>query len=394
MVAEIDRYHKTYSMLQEFGSALGRTQPGASSLALFMYTLCKSDYPQSETFRALLGFRYLGLSFEEGLREFRSNRYFLDALGLGLLPTADMIRSVITVAEEKATTFGLSGSFESLASTFIADQTATSFENDLPAIFRGHRMPRLTIADWSFLDDHGYLIVEDALPLELCDYLSERLKALAKFESTSKKGGYFYGSGRMQRVYHLLGKDEIFRDLLLHPVCDQVMSHMFYRATYHDKYYLTSFHGNILKPGAEPQIWHVDANVPEPLPPWIIRSNSNYVIQDYTEVNGSTEIVARSHKQLRKPNKLEAESHEFERIKMCAPKGSLVFWHGHLWHRSGANNSLEDRAALLATYAASFFREVCMEENPYLHFNTNISSHLSPQLKRLLGWHHGSKDYT
>jgi ectoine hydroxylase-related dioxygenase (phytanoyl-CoA dioxygenase family) len=270
---------------------------------------------------------------------------------------------------------------------------ANAITDDLPDIFRKHRMPTITDADLSSLDEQGYLVVKDAIPLELCDHLYQRLSAIAEFESTSKKGGYFYGSGSMQRVYQLLGKDEIFRNLLLHPICDQVMSHMFYRPTYHDKYYLTSFHGNILQPGAEPQIWHVDANVPDPLPTWIIRANSNFVIQDYTEENGATEIIPGSHKLLRKPNKAEAESHKFERLQMCAPKGSLVFWHGHLWHRSGSNYSSGNRAALLATYAASFFREVCMEENPFLYLNTNTSSSLSPQLKRLIGWDHGAKYY-
>lgn len=393
MDPEIARYRKTYSTLHEFGKMLARTHHDSSLLGRLIGALCQSDTPRSETFRALLGFRYLGLTFEEGLLEFRSNRYFLDSLDLKLLPSPDTVFSAIAEAEHEASILGLSKSFQSLVDTFIAEHMAKSSVNELPSIFRGHRMPILTNVDWSFLNENGYLIVRDAIPHELCDYLSERLKTLAQFESTSKKGGYFYGSGRMQRVYHLLGKDDIFRELLLHPICDEVMSHMFFRPTYHDKYYLTSFHGNILQPGAEPQIWHVDANVPDPLPSWIIRSNSNFVIQDYTKENGATEIILGSHKFLRKPNKAEAESLKFERIQMCAAKGSLVFWHGHLWHRSGANHTSVNRAALLATYAASFFREVCMEENPYLYLNTNTSTLLSPQMKRLLGWNHGAKDY-
>jgi hypothetical protein len=391
----IDRtsYHRTYSMIKEFGDELHRLPSGGSVLNKLWSQFLLPSYPKAETARALIGFRFFGLSLQAGLLEFRSNRFFLDSIGISLLPSEDDLKSVVKEVESRSIELGIYESFESLVDRFVEELVQSKSVSELPGIFSGHCMPVLTESDWSFLEEWGYLVVENALPLDLCDQLNERLAALARFESGSKRGGYFYGSGLMQRVYQLLGKDEIFRELLLHPICDQVMSQMFFRPTYHDKYYLTSFHGNILQPGAEPQIWHVDANVPEPLPPWIIRSNSNYVIQDYTPENGATEIIPGSHKFLRKPSKGEAESHEYERIQMCAPKGALIFWHGHLWHRSGANRSAMNRTALLATYTASFFREVCLEENPYLYFNANTVERLSQPLKRLLGWEHGAKDY-
>ncbi len=387
------RYHRTYSMIKEFGNELHRLPSDGSVLNKLWSQFLLPSYPKAETTRALIGFRFFGLSLQAGLLEFRSNRFFLDSIGIRLLPSESDLKAVVQEVECRSIELGIHESFESLIDRFVEELVQSKSASELPAIFSGHCMPVITESDWSFLEEWGYLVVENALSLDLCDQLNERLDALARFESSSKRGGYFYGSGLMQRVYQLLGKDEVFRELLLHPICDQVMSKMFFRPTYHDKYYLTSFHGNILQPGAEPQIWHVDANVPEPLPSWIIRSNSNYVIQDYTNENGATEIVPGSHKFLRKPNKGEAESHEYKRIQMCAPKGSLIFWHGHLWHRSGANRSAINRAALLATYTASFFREVCMEENPYLYFNTNTAERLSQPLKRLLGWEHGAKDY-
>ncbi len=393
MTDETSRHRRTYSQLKDFTDGLQQSNVRSSPLSEVVHSFLMPTTPASAATKTWVGFRFLGLNLEAGLLEFRSNRFFLDALSLPLMPEESELLSTRSQIESAARKLELPASIEQLLDSFVQDQLGALMATDLPSIFRGHRMPVLTETDWMFLEDHGYLVVKNALPLDLCDHLGDRLNALARFEAGSQRGGYFYGSGRMQRVYQLLGKDELFRDLLLHPICDQVMSHMFFRATYHDKYYLTSFHGNLLQPGAEPQIWHVDANVPDPLPSWIIRSNSNYVIQDYTEENGATEIIPGSHKLLRKPNKAEAEGHGLKTIQMCAPKGSLVFWHGHLWHRSGANRSSGNRAALLAAYAASFFREVCMEENPYLYFNTNTSVRFSPQLKRLLGWEHGVKDY-
>ena len=387
------RYERTYTLLKEFASAFDWPPANRSSLNDLWAEVLNPSHPRMEAVRTLMGFRFLGLSIQDGLLNFRSNRFFLDSLGLALLPSEPVLRSALAEVEFLSEVRRVSGSFDSLADRFIAEFEQSITATELPTIFQGHQMPVLTETDWAFLDEKGYLVVENALPLHLCVQLGDRLNGLARLESESQRGGYFYGSGKMQRVYQLLYKDDLFRDLLLHPLCHQVMSRMFFRSTYHDKYYLTSFHGNILQPDAEPQIWHVDANVPEPLPPWIIRSNANYVIQDYTVENGATEVVPGSHKWLRKPNKVESESHEYGAIPLCAPKGSIVFWHGHIWHRSGANRTISNRTAFLAAYAASFFREVCMEENPYLYLNPNTASRLSRPLKRILGWEHGAKDY-
>lgn len=170
------------------------------------------------------------------------------------------------------------------------------------------------------------------------------------------------------------------------------MDYLFERDTLHDRYYLTSYHANILNPGAEAQILHVDAAVPEPLPHWIVRANSNILLQDYTSENGATEIVPGSHLFNRKPT-----SEDIKKFPLCsieAKKGSLVVWHGHLWHRSGENRSKFPRAALLATFCASHFREMCLEENPYLNYSPLTIESLSSEIKNIMGWNHGAKNYT
>lgn len=217
---------------------------------------------------------------------------------------------------------------------------------------------------------------------------------ISEIEKNSAKGGYIYGAGNMQRIYNLIAKDEIFQELIIHPTCHHVMRHMFKRDNFHDKYYLTSFHANLLYKDAEPQIWHIDANVPDPIPPWIIRSNSNFIIHDYSEENGATEIIPGSHKFLRKPQMDEIDANYLSTKFIEAPKGSIAFWHGHLWHRSGRNVTDKPRIALLGAYSASFLREVSMEENPYLSIHPSKYNELSPDIKKLLGWNHGVKDYS
>ena len=347
--------------------------------------------------RFLLGIAFLETTIDSGLLEFRSNRYFLDAIGIRLLPSKEEVikeiqrssKSSLAVTNEVS----LVKALQNLGNS-ISALKASCMSNDLPSIYQGFKFPKVTQCDLEYLDANGYLIIPNAIPLDLCDELQDRVNTLAKWETSSNDAGYVYGSGKMQRIYHLLAKDSIFRDLVLHPVTHIIMSHLFQRNTFHDKYYLTSFHANVIRPNGEPQIWHIDSNVPEPIPSWIIRANSNFIIQDYTEQNGATQLIPKSHLWLRKPNKQEAESiDESQVVSLEAPKGSLAFWHGALWHRSGMNASNGGRTALLATYAASHLREMCMEENPYLSMSMKTIGELTDPLKALVGWNHGAKNY-
>jgi ectoine hydroxylase-related dioxygenase (phytanoyl-CoA dioxygenase family) len=169
------------------------------------------------------------------------------------------------------------------------------------------------------------------------------------------------------------------------------MKHIFHRENFHEKYYLTSFHANLLYPGAESQIWHIDSNVPNPIPNWVIRANSNFIIQDYFSDNGATQIIPFSHKFNRKPNNEEINVNKFKAVTLEAPKGSIIFWLGNLWHRSGKNITNQPRIALLGGYCTSYFREMCMEENYYVNNVNQSDIELSEKIKKLIGWNHGVK---
>ena len=386
-------YKKTYSQLasliKNLSNNLSVNDPQIQQKLDFL----NANYSSHRN--VILGLAFLGQSLEQGLLQFRSNRYFLDSVGIKLFPDISTLRQELALLKKNyMRQFSTTVDFmlelgEALNSIDDYFKNVTT-----PDIYQNFTIPKISKKELDFLDVNGYLVVENVLDLSLCDELHKRVVAVAAWEANSSSGGYIYGSGRMQRIYHLLSKDLIFRSLVMHPLAHEIMSYMFHRSTYHDKYYLTSFHANIIASGGEPQIWHIDSNVPDPIPPWIIRANSNFIIQDYTKENGSTQIIPGSHKWLRKPNNLEAQSlNEKQIISVTAPKGSIVFWHGSLWHRSGENKTETNRIALLATYAASHLREMCMEENHYLAMSGNVIESLNESLKTLLGWNHGSKNY-
>lgn len=373
-------YFRTYGNLKEeltlLNNKVANTLKLSEKYIKFENLFKNSDF--SLVMKQLFGIRYFDLEIQDAFQTFRSNRFFWDCY-----PGAEPLN------HNKLDSF-----YQSVKSNFGITQVDIAEFLDLLVSDTHSNFTEINI-DYDFLDKHGYLIIPNALDLSMCDEINELTVQIAEYERDVIGKGYVYGSGKMQRIYSLISKHKKFQELLVNPIVHAVMSHMFHRQTFHEKYYLTSFHANILEQGTENQIWHIDANVPEPIPPWIIRSNSNYITQDYTIDTGATEIIPGSHLWCNKPSKLQAEAgiKGVDTKYIEAPKGSLAFWHGHLWHRSGRNVTPKKRVALLGAYAASHFREVCLEENPYLNFDQNQISDMKDDLKKLLGWDHGSKYY-
>jgi ectoine hydroxylase-related dioxygenase (phytanoyl-CoA dioxygenase family) len=235
--------------------------------------------------------------------------------------------------------------------------------------------------------ENGYLIIKDFLTPQQVSELKQITHSLAHQE-LEKESAYLYGNGnKLQRVYNLLNKHQKYRELLVTPTVTGILERVFARDTLHQKYYLSSFQSNILNPGAEAQKLHVDSSVPDPLPPWLIRININFLLDDFTSTNGSTLVAPGSHKFLRKPNIDE----QIKLINVIAPAGSIVMWTGHLWHKTSANTSNHSRTALLACFAASYLREVAVEEN-YLEVMSKETIKTCPrELQNLLGVGHGIK---
>jgi hypothetical protein len=344
-----------------------------------------------DEFDVCLGLSLLGIAFERR-HQFLTNRYFLDALNIKLMPAEASFNQYLNFLNSKlfygTGTFDIENHFNHQSELIKSRKISHSHQYFGETFY----IPKIQTQDLEFLSKNGYLVIPNAVPEEFCDQLYKRIFELAEAERNSDKGGYIYGLGNSQRIYHLIAKDKLFWKALTHPLILELMDYFFERDTLHDRYYLTSYHANILNPGAEPQILHVDAAVPEPLPQWIVRANSNILLQDYTSENGATEIVPGSHLFNRKPTREDIEKFPLHSIE--AKKGSLIVWHGHLWHRSGKNSSKLPRAALLGTFCASHFREMCLEENPYLNYNPLTIESLPSDIKNIMGWSHGAKNYT
>lgn len=234
------------------------------------------------------------------------------------------------------------------------------------------------------------MVVPGVLTLGEIATLRQLVLTLADAERSTKKAHLYTDDARLQRVWNLLNKGRIFGDIIQRPIVLEAMEWMFDRDTTHQKYFLSSFQANILMKGAEAQKWHLDTPIPEPHPPWIIKANTIWLLDDFTEENGATEVVPGSHLIPRRPRKDDVIL-EQNGVKVIAKAGSLIFTHGALWHRSGHNKTDGSRVALLGSFAASFAREIANEENILAVLDSDIIASASDNLKRILGVGHGLK---
>ena len=94
------------------------------------------------------------------------------------------------------------------------------------------------------------------------------------------------------------------------------------------------------QPGAPGGQIHADwplGDVPQPYPSWPMLLQTMWMLTEFTEDNGGTRLVPGSHKSLRPP-RAEDVQHE---VPVVGPAGSVLIWHGGIWHRNGANITLD-----------------------------------------------------
>ena len=287
----------------------------------------------------------------------------------------------------------------------------------------------------SDLREFGYCIIEDALDDQTLEGVRNRLIEQAEAEIESgiafedqgpkqidrmttditnpgmkyaeiPENSFSVGSGGInQRVWMLVNKGEVFRDLVTHSFMTPLIEFLL-----GEDFLLSTLSANIAKPGGVEMGLHTDQWwMPRSSPrqdPHIAAGNikrgeyygsSNgdpdenisppcacnvmYCLNDFTEINGATRIVPKSHLTGLQPP--PGIPHTVNSIAAEAKAGSAIVFEGRLWHGTGANKSNGNRLGLLATYCAPQFRT---QENYTLGVDPAVVEQASPELLSRLGF--------
>lgn len=239
-------------------------------------------------------------------------------------------------------------------------------------------MPTLSNAD---VDDHldriadrGYTIVEDAIEADLLDELVETLGRLETDLGIAPARNDFEGSQTL-RIYNLLVHGKAFERVPVHPNVLPIVEGVL------DAQCLISSVSSIaIGAGETPQPIHADDQlmpIPKPHPPTVC--NSMWALTDFTEANGATRVIPESHLSDHSP----VYGHPYDSIPAEMGRGSVLIWHGSLWHGGGANSTTERRIGLAMNYCAGYIRQ---QENQQLGIPKHVAEGFEERLQRLCGY--------
>jgi ectoine hydroxylase-related dioxygenase (phytanoyl-CoA dioxygenase family) len=223
------------------------------------------------------------------------------------------------------------------------------------------------------IDAQGYTVVEDAVEPDLVDELAEALDRLERDLGVAPADNAFEGR-RTVRVYNLLVRGDVFARVPVHPNVLPVVEGVLDPGCL-----LSSLSSIAIGPDESPQPVHADDQIiplPKPHPPVVC--NTMWAITDFTEANGATRLVPGSHR--RESPDLRTR---YDSVPAVMGRGSVLVWHGSLWHGGGANTTAEPRVGVACNYCAGYIRQ---QENQQLGIPREIARGFDRRLARLCGY--------
>jgi ectoine hydroxylase-related dioxygenase (phytanoyl-CoA dioxygenase family) len=224
------------------------------------------------------------------------------------------------------------------------------------------------------IERDGYTIVEAVLGPAEADALADELAALEARLGIGFASNEFEGR-RTRRVYNLLAHGRRFEEIPVHPRVLPIVEGVL------DPGCLVSSLSSIaIHPGETAQPIHADDQLlPLPKPHVATVCNTMWALTDFTEENGATRIVPGSHLADRSPE----YGAPCDSIPAQMPKGSVLVWHGSLWHGGGANRSDGVRIGIAMNYCAGWIRQ---QENQQLGIPREVVRGFPKRLRELVGY--------
>jgi|TARA_Y100000588_G_scaffold129004_1_gene141299 hypothetical protein len=193
------------------------------------------------------------------------------------------------------------------------------------------------------LETDGYTVLPPgkAAPLELFDELQDAMNQLLG----RAKADNLPDSGLGQTLFHMLPENPAFEKAIM---SDASLTLVTYLLGYRAK--LSQCTGLIKEAGAPALGIHADHSAKFPAP-WSNLSNYcvvTWVLTDYTRENGAVCVWPGSHLKGQPVPPELTMAHDREEIRVLeVPKGSVIVWHGSLWHGAVPRTSTGRRMTLV-----------------------------------------------
>ena len=220
----------------------------------------------------------------------------------------------------------------------------------------------------------GYTIIENAIAPPVVQALLGELDRLEESLGVVPAKNEFEGRHTV-RIYNLLAQAAVFAQVPVHPavlpVVEGVLDH---------GCLVSSLSSIAIGPGESAQPIHADDQLMPLAKPHVPTvCNTMWALTDFTEANGATRIIPGSHLADASPE----IGQEYESIPAEMPAGSVLVWHGSLWHGGGANSTTDRRVGIAMNYCAGWIRQ---QENQQLGIPLDVVRSFEPRLQELCGF--------
>jgi len=229
------------------------------------------------------------------------------------------------------------------------------------------------------LDRDGFTIIEGVLRVDQAAALADEVARLEERLGIEPADNDFEGR-RTHRVYNLLAHGPSFAAIPVDPVVLPVVESVLDPGCL-----ISSLSSIAIGAGEVAQPLHADDQLhPLPRPHVATVCNTMWALTDFTEENGATRVVPGSHRAEHAP--AWGSDHPTVAAEMAA--GSVLVWHGSLWHGGGANRTDRRRVGIAMNYCAGWIRQ---QENQQLGLPVELVATFGHRLQQLVGYgtYHG-----
>lgn len=208
-------------------------------------------------------------------------------------------------------------------------------------------------------NDQGFMVIPDLISSTEADEFKKMLeddykKYSPHYPSNFKKTSHGLNDKSKEKVvYNLHNKSLKWYNLISHPKIISILDIILKEGSYKNSelYYMNNNSARnplLNNPG---QQLHSDSRLPGVN--YCLVANVIWMIDDFTETNGATRVVPKSHK-IREFAK-DGEKHKDE-ILITGKKGSALIFNANLWHGGGPNIDGTSRWAYALGYARWYIK--------------------------------------
>ena len=180
------------------------------------------------------------------------------------------------------------------------------------------------------LDECGFVIIHNLISTAEANRMAERLMEIMGQQADADK--------LVQNLRAVSNHDD--QDIFVPPITNPAYLELA-RHLLGPDFQLAEVGGLWIKPGAPAPSFHADVPVgwfPQsglPVPDACFIVNSLWMLTDFSRENGATQLIPYTHHSRRVPRpNVDYKQH---RLSAEGPAGSVVIFHGSIWHRGGAN---------------------------------------------------------